>query len=54
MTTIVKGAKIKTTMTYISHVRKELPKILREKVGVGHADWTAFLQAVRDVDVDHI
>ena len=46
MTTIIKGAKIETTMTYIGHIRKELPKILRENVGVGHADWTAFLQAV--------
>jgi hypothetical protein len=54
MTTIVKGAKIETTTTYIGQVRKELPKLLREKIGAGHADWTAFLQAVRDVDVDHI
>jgi hypothetical protein len=53
MATIVKGAKIETTTTYIGHVRKELPKVLREKVGVGHTDWTA-LRAVRDVDVDHI
>jgi hypothetical protein len=54
METIVKGAKIDETTTYIGQVRKELPKILREKVGAGHASWTAFLQAVRDVDVDHI
>jgi hypothetical protein len=54
MATTVKGAKIEATTTYIGHVRKELPKILREKVGAGHADWTAFLQAVRDVDVDYI
>ena len=54
MGTIVKGAKIETTTTYIGHVRKELPRSLREKVGAGHADWTAFLQAVRDVDVDYI
>jgi hypothetical protein len=54
MSTIVKGAKIETTTTYIGHVRKELPKPLREKVGAGHADWAAFLQAVRDVDLDHI
>ena len=54
MTTIVKGAKIENTTTYIGHVRKELPKLLREKVGAGHTDWTAFLQVVRDVDVDHI
>ena len=54
MATIVKGAKIETTTTYIGHVRKELPRSLREKVGAGHTDWTAFLQAVRDVDVDYI
>ena len=54
MATIVKGAKIEATTTYIGHVRKELPKLLREKVGTGHTDWTSFLQAVRDVDVDHI
>ena len=54
MTMIVKGAKIESTTTYIGQVRKELPKSLREKVGAGHIDWTAFLQAVRDVDVDYI
>jgi hypothetical protein len=54
MEAIVRGAKIEATTTYIGHVRKELPNLLREKVGTGHADWTAFLQAVRDVDVDHI
>jgi hypothetical protein len=54
MSTIVRGAKIETTTTYIGHVRKELPRLLREKVGAGHADWTTFLQAIRDIDVDHI
>ena len=54
MTTIVKGAKIETTTTYIGQVRKELPKLLREKVGAGHSDWMDFLQVVQDVDVDHI
>jgi hypothetical protein len=54
MAAAVKGAKLETTTTYIGHVRKDLPKILREKVGTGHADWGAFLQAVRDVDADHI
>jgi hypothetical protein len=54
MATTVKGAKIEATTTYIGQVRKELPRSLREKVGAGHADWTSFLQAVRDVDVDHI
>jgi hypothetical protein len=54
MAVIVRGAKLETTTTLIGHVRKELPKLLREKVGTGHADWEAFLQAVRDVDTDHI
>jgi hypothetical protein len=54
MAAIVRGAKLETTTTFIGHVRKELPKLLREKVGTGHADWTAFLQAVRDIDRDHI
>jgi hypothetical protein len=54
MLTIIRGAKLESTTTYVGHVRKELPKLLREKVGAGHADWTAFLQAIRDVDIDHI
>ena len=54
MATIAKGAKLETTATYIGHVRKELPRLLREKVGTGHANWEKFLQAVRDVDIDHI
>jgi hypothetical protein len=54
MATTVKSAKLEKTTSYVRQVRKELPTILREKVGTGHADWTAFLQAVRDVDVDHI
>ena len=54
MATIVKGAKIEETTTYIGHVKKELPKPVREKVGTGYTDWATFLQAVRDVDIDHI
>jgi hypothetical protein len=54
MTTTVKGANIEATTTYIGHVRKELPKLLREKLGAGHKDWKSFLQAVRDVDIDYI
>ena len=54
MATTVKSAKLEKTTTYVRQVRKELPNILREKVGTGHADWSSFLQAVRDVDLDHI
>jgi hypothetical protein len=54
MAVIIKGAKLESTTTYIGQVRKELPKLLREKIGAGHADWKAFLKAIRDVDVDYI
>lgn len=54
MATTVKGAKLEKTTTHVRQVRKELPSILREKVGTGHTDWAAFLQAVRDIDLDHI
>jgi hypothetical protein len=54
MTTIVRGAKLENATTYIGQVRKELPTLLREKIRAGHTSWTAFLQAVRDVDIDHI
>ena len=54
MATIIKGAKLEKTTTHIRQVRKELPVILREKIGTGHADWDDFLQAVRDVEMDHI
>ena len=52
--TIIKSAKLEETTTHIRQVRRNLPDILVEKVGTGHADWNAFLQAVRDVDVDYI
>ena len=54
METIVIGAKSENTVTYIGHICKELPKLVREKVGTGHKDWTTFLQAICDIDVDHI
>ena len=54
MAIMVKGAKLQKTTTHIRQVRKNLPTILREKIGAGHADWDEFLKAVRDVDVDYI
>src|SRR5277367_1565857 len=54
MAIAAKGAKIDKTSTNIGQARKDLPTIIREKVGTGHADWDAFLQAVCDVDIDHI
>ena len=54
MATIVRGVKLESTPTYIGQVRKKLPKLLREKIGAGHTSWTDFLQAVHDIDKDHI
>lgn len=54
MATIIRGAKLENTTTHIGHVRKNLPTILREKIGAGHTNWTTFLTAVRDIDIDHI
>ena len=50
----VKGAKWEKTTNQLRQVRKDLPTILREKIGTGHVDWNAFLEAVRDVDVEYI
>jgi hypothetical protein len=54
MATSIKGAKWEKTTNQLRQVRKDLPNILREKVGMGHTDWEAFLKAVRDVDVEYI
>ena len=50
----IRGAKLENTTMYISQVRKELPRLLREKIRAGHADWTALLQAVHNLDINHI
>ena len=54
MATSVKGAKWEKTTNHLRQVRKDLPNILREKVGTGHNDWETFLKAVQDVDVEYI
>ena len=54
MATTIKSAGLEKTTTYVRQVRKDLPVILREKVGTGHKNWEAFLQAVCDVEIEHI
>ena len=54
MAVSVKGAKWEKTTNHLRQTRKELPTILREKVGTSHTNWETFLQAVRDVDVEYI
>ncbi|KAJ7189895.1 hypothetical protein GGX14DRAFT_382772, partial [Mycena pura] len=43
-------AGVSTTTTYIEQVRVELPGPLCTKIGKTHANWTAFIKAVRDVN----
>ncbi|KAJ6484849.1 hypothetical protein C8R45DRAFT_904026, partial [Mycena sanguinolenta] len=43
-------AGVSKTTTYIEQVRVELPKPLRGKINKTHADWAAFVKAIRDVD----
>ena len=54
MATSVKGAKLETTTMHIRQVRKDLPTIIREKVRTIHTGWKAFLDAVRDIDIEDI
>lgn len=54
MAAIIRGAKLENTTTYIGQIRKNLPTLLREKIGAGHTSWTVFLQAIRNVDINHI
>ena len=54
MASSIKGTKLEHTNMHVRQVGRGLPDILREKVGTGHATWTAFLQAVRDIDIDYI
>ena len=54
MQKLVKGAGVETGTIYIGQVRKMLPSTIKDKVGDKHANWTAFLKAVRDVDIEYI
>ena len=54
MATLVKGAKWEKTTNHLRQVRKDLPNILREKIGTGHDNWEDFLKSIWDVDVKYI
>jgi hypothetical protein len=51
---LAKRAKIETSTSGLWKVRDELPEILREKIPENQASWTAFVQAIKDVDMGHI
>ena len=51
---LAKRAKIETTTSGLWSVRDELPEVLREKIPESQTSWTAFTQAIKDVDMGHI
>ena len=51
---LAKRAKIETSTSGLWNVRDELPEILREKIPEDQPSWTAFAQAIKDVDMGHI
>ena len=51
---LAKRAKIETTTSGLWSVRDGLPEVLREKISENQASWTAFAQAIKDVDMGHI
>ncbi|KAJ7906121.1 hypothetical protein B0H13DRAFT_2333808 [Mycena leptocephala] len=50
MLRIATKAGVAKTTTYIEQVPVELPKPLRTKIAKAHANWAAFVKAIRDVD----
>jgi hypothetical protein len=54
MAASVKGAKLEKTTTHIRQVRKDLPTMVREKIGTTHANWEDFLKTVREIDIEYI
>jgi hypothetical protein len=51
---LAKQAKIEATTSGLWTVRNALPEVLREKIPENQASWSAFAQAIRDVDMGHI
>jgi hypothetical protein len=54
ITILVNEANVASKTTHIWQVRDKLPDAIKDVVKSTHADWTAFLQAVHDVDLQHI
>lgn len=54
MEALVKGAKLDGMTTLISRVHKKLPKLVKDKIGNRHVNWTMFLKEIRDIDIDYI
>ena len=51
---LAKRAKVEGSTSGLWSVRDELPEILREKIPEDQPSWTAFAQAIKDIDMGHI
>jgi hypothetical protein len=51
---LAKRVKVESSTSGLWNVWDELPEILREKVPENQASWTAFAQAIKDVEMGHI
>lgn len=51
---LAKRAKIESSTSGLWNVRDELPEVLREKIPENQTSWTAFAQAIKDVEMGHI
>jgi hypothetical protein len=51
---LAKQAKIETSTSSLWSVHDKLPEVLREKIPESQASWTAFAQAIKDINLGHI
>lgn len=51
---LAKRAKVEDSTSGLWNVRDELPEILREKIPENQPSWTAFAQAIKNIDMGHI
>ncbi|TFY74695.1 hypothetical protein EWM64_g9317 [Hericium alpestre] len=54
MLELAEKASIATSMQNIWLIRHELPDIMKDFVPEMHADWTAFMQTVTDIDITQL
>ncbi|KAJ7125735.1 hypothetical protein C8R46DRAFT_927594 [Mycena filopes] len=54
MQKLAAGAKVASGTMYITHTRRNLPDIIKDKIPSTFKDWAEFLKAVREVDIEHI
>lgn len=52
--TIAKRMDLLKRVTLINTVRQSLPRIVRELVGSNHANWQAFYEAIKTIDIDSL